>query len=518
MEFEVVVVGSGVAGCVTAYNLAKAGVHTAIMTKEEDFRESNTLYAQGGIVYKGREDSPELLYNDIMKAGADICNPEAVRIVSEEGDNDVEEILIRDFGIPFNRDPKGQFDLTDEGAHSTRRIIHALDTTGKSIEEGASSVLEKMKNLTVLKGFTAVDIITFDHHSLDKYRMYKPTTSLGVYALDNRTRKVEKILCKALVLATGGMGEIYLHTTNPVSATGDGFAMASRAGARLINMEYTQFHPTTLYYTSANNFLISESVRGEGAVIVDKDGKAFMEKYHPMKDLVPRDVVTRAILNELLESGEKFVYLDIARIGAEKIRNRFPNITKKCREFGMDITASPVPIVPAFHFSCGGVLTDTNGRTTIDRLFAVGETACTGLHGANRLASTSLLEGVVFGKRTAKTIIDHRKELFELKIPEVPDWIDTGIIDSADPALINQDWNQLKNIMWNYVGAVRSGKRLRRATIDLNNLKEDIEDFYRDTQVNRSIVEMRNAVQTGLIVARQALANRESLGAHYRID
>jgi L-aspartate oxidase len=518
MEFDVVVVGSGVAGCVTAYNLAKAGLNTAILTKEENFEESNTLYAQGGIVYKGKEDSPELLFNDIMKAGGDICNPDAVRIVSDEGDNDVDEILVKEFGIPFNRDQKGQFDLTDEGAHSTRRIIHALDTTGKSIEDGAIAALKKLKNLTILKGFTAIDIITFDHHSVDKYRMYKPTTSLGLYALDNGTKTVEKILSKALVLATGGMGEIYLHTTNPASATGDGFAMANRAGARLINMEYTQFHPTTLYYSNANNFLISESVRGEGAVIVNKDGKAFMEKYHPQKDLAPRDVVTRAILNEMQENGEKFVYLDIARIGADKIRQRFPNITKKCREFGMDITASPVPIVPAFHFSCGGILTDMNGRTNIDRLFAVGEVACTGLHGANRLASTSLLEGVVFGKRTAQYIIDHKKELLGLKMPEVPDWIDTGIIDSVDPALINQDWNQLKNIMWNYVGAVRSGKRLRRATIDLNNLKEDIEDFYRDTKVNRSIVEMRNAVQTGLIVARQALANRESLGAHYRID
>lgn len=518
MEFDAVVVGSGVAGCVTAYYLSKAGLHTAIMTKEEDFGESNTLYAQGGIVYKGVGDSPDLLYNDIMTAGGNISNPDAVRIISDEGDNDVEDVLIREFNVPFNKDHSGHFDLTDEGAHSTRRIIHAFDTTGKSIEEGAVNALKKQKNLTILNGFTAIDIITFDHHTTDKFRMYKPTTSLGVYALNNREKKVEKILCKALVLATGGMGEIYLHTTNPSCATGDGFAMANRAGARIINMEYTQFHPTTLYYSSANNFLISESVRGEGAVILNKDGKAFMEKYHPQKDLAPRDVVTRAILNEMLESEEKFVFLDIARIGAEKIKNRFPNIYKKCRAFGMDITESPVPIVPAFHFSCGGVFTDMNGRTTINRLFAAGEVACTGLHGANRLASTSLLEGVVFGKRTAKYIIDHKKELLDMQIPDVPDWIDTGIIDTVDPALINQDWNLLKNIMWNYVGAVRSGKRLRRATIDLNNLKEDIEDFYRDTKVNKAIVELRNAVQTGLIVARQSLSNRESLGAHYRID
>ncbi len=518
MKFDAIVVGSGVAGCVTAYYLAKSGFSVGFMNKCGRFEDSNTFYAQGGIVYKGIDDSPELIYDDIMNAGCGISNPEAINVIVNEGSKAVEEILIRDFGILFSEDGSGNLDLTEEAAHSTRRILHSEDTTGKSIGEGALRALRKINNITFMPDFTVIDIITLDHHSKDKFRMYKPITSVGVYALDNKNKKVEKILAKIVILATGGMGQIYLHTTNPKLATGDGYAMAARAGARLENMEYTQFHPTTLYHPKADNFLISESVRGEGAVIVDKYGKEFMEKYHPGKDLAPRDIVTRAILNEMLETGEKFVYLDLSRIGKQKIKSRFPNIYNKCQEFGFDILNEIIPIVPAFHFSCGGILTDMTGRTNIDRLFAVGEVACTGLHGANRLASTSLLEGVVFGRRIAKFIEENKSGYLNIEFPEIYDWIDTGIIDTIDPALINQDWNLLKNIMWNYVGAVRNTKRLRRAIIDLNNLKEDIENFYRDAKINQTIIELRNAVQTGLIVAKDALANRESIGAHYRID
>jgi L-aspartate oxidase len=518
MIFDVVVVGSGIAGSVAAYYLAKNGFSVAIMSKAPILEESNTLYAQGGIVYKGRKDSGDLIYRDIMQAGGGISLPDAVKWLAENGQNAVEETLIQEFGVRFSKSRRGGYDLTEEAAHSAKRILHSFDSTGKMIEDKAAAAIRKCENITLLTNYTAVDIITLDHHSTDKYRMYQPLTSLGIYALSNKDKKVEKILSKIVVLATGGMGQIYLHTTNPLLATGDGYAMASRAGARLVNMEYTQFHPTTLYYPKANNFLISEAVRGEGAVIVDKNGRAFMEKYHPQRDLAPRDIVTRAILNEMLESGEKSVYLDIAGIGENKIRSRFPNIYKKCLEFGLNITEYPVPIVPAFHFSCGGILTNLYGRTNINRLFAAGEVACTGLHGANRLASTSLLEGLVFGRQIADFITEHREHYLNLEFPEVLDWIDTGNEDMIDPALINQDWNLLKNMMWNYVGAVRNKKRLRRAIIDLNNLKEDVENFYRDAKVNKSILELRNAVQTGLIVARQALANRESIGAHYRTD
>lgn len=518
MRYDVIVVGSGIAGCVTAYYLAKSGRSVCLMNKCDDLQESNTFYAQGGIVYKGDNDSSELLFQDIISAGAGISNPEAVRVVSNESDRLVKEVLINDFAVDFSKTPQGAFDLTEEGAHSARRILHAVDTTGRSIEIAAVQALKKLKNITFLTNFTAIDIITLDHHSLDPFRMYHPITAVGVYGLDNETKKVDKILAQSVVLATGGLGQLYLHTTNPVLATGDGYAMAARAGARLVNMEFTQFHPTTLYHPKANNFLISEAVRGEGAVIVDRDGKAFMEKYHPLKDLAPRDIVTRAILNEMLESGEKFVYLDIARIGKDKVLERFPNITRNCEELGLNVTTEPIPIVPAFHFSCGGILTDVYGKTNIDKLYAVGEVACTGLHGANRLASTSLLEGVVFGRRLADEIINNSTHSNGVEIDSIADWIDTGIVDTVDPALLNQDWNLLKNIMWNYVGAIRSSKRLRRAIIDLNNLKEDIENFYRDAKVGKNIIELRNAVQTGLIVAQQALANRDSVGTHYRID
>ena len=518
MEFDAVVVGSGIAGSVSAYYLAKQGYQVVLLDKSEDSSESNTYQAQGGISYQGEKDSIELRFQDIMNAGAGISNPDAVSIIAEMGPKLIEEILINEFKVDFSRKGDGSLDYTDEGAHSVRRILHSFDTTGRSIQIASSAALRKQNKVTHLYNHTAVDIITWHHHSNDVHRMYKPLTALGVYALDNRTKKVEKILSKIVVLASGGMGRIYLHTTNPISATGDGYAMAARAGARLINMEFTQFHPTTLYHPKGHNFLISESVRGEGAVITDTRGRPFMHKYHEKKDLAPRDIVTRAILNELLESGDKFVLLDLSPIGKENIPKRFPNIYKTCLQLDIDISESPIPIVPAFHFSCGGVMTDIHGRTNIERLFAAGEVACTGLHGANRLASTSLLEAMVFGRIISDYTIANKDFYYGFKFPEVRDWIDTGIIDIIDPALIKQDWTYLQNIMWNYVGPVRSKKRLQRALIDLRNLQEDIENFYRDAKMDRKMVELRNAIQTGAVVAEHAWTNRDSLGAHYRID
>ena len=517
MQFDVVVVGSGVAGSVTAYYLTKAGFSVAIINKNDDIRESNTYYAQGGIVFEGIDDNSESRFEDIMKAGAGVCLPDAVRLVSEKGPERVKEILIDEFKVDFNRDIKKSLHLTEEAAHSVRRIIHSEDTTGRSIEETVIDKLEKTKDLTILRDHIAIDIITWNHHSDDILSVYQPPTALGVFALNNKTKKVEKILSEAVVLATGGMGQVYLHTTNPASATGDGYAMAHRAGARLVNMEYTQFHPTTLFHPKARNFLISEAVRGEGAVIVDKNGHAFMSKYHKLKDLAPRDIVTRSILSEMLESGDKNVYLDATIIGKDKILSHFPNIYHTCNEYGIDMTREPIPIVPAFHFSCGGVLTNLVGKTSVKRLFAVGETACTGLHGANRLASTSLLEGVVFGKEIADYIRDHRDYYDSIDFPNILDWVYTGN-QEPDPALIKQDWTSLQSIMWHYVGAVRSQKRLRRASVDLKNLQEDIENFYRDAKINRAMIELRNAIQTGLIVAEQAWTQKKSVGTHYRID
>jgi len=515
--WDAVVVGSGIAGATTAYLLARAGFSVLVLTKARVPYESNTYYAQGGIVYKGKDDSPELLMQDILQAGAGIVNPEAARVVAYEAQDAVNEVLLDAFKIEFSRSDNGNYDLTEEGAHSVRRILHALDSTGRAIQEAALSVLQKTSGVDFRCSYHVVDIITLDHHTRYAHRMYLPTTALGVYALNEKTGRVEKFLAKNVILATGGMGQIYLHTTNPLGATGDGYAMAYRAGARLINMEYTQFHPTTLFHPKANNFLISESVRGEGAVLINKNGEAFMARYHAQRDLAPRDVVTRAILSEMYATREPCVYLDIARLGREKIQSRFPAIYQKCLEYKIDITTDFVPVVPAYHFSCGGVYTDMDGRTTIQRLFAVGEVACTGLHGANRLASTSLLEGVVFGRRIARFLVDQRETWRELPYTDVPDWEDTGT-ESLDSALLSQDWTLLKNIMWNYVGPIRTKKRLKRAMVDLKNLREDVEDFYRDAKLTSEIIELRNAVQTGFIVASHAWTNRESRGSHYRLD
>lgn len=517
MMWDALVIGSGIAGATTAYLLAKEGLSVLLLTKAKDPHESNTYYAQGGIVYKGPDDSPELLMEDILRAGAGIANPEAARIVATEAEEAVNEVLLQAFGIAFSRNDEGSYDLTEEGAHSVRRILHALDSTGRAIEEAAIATLRRTPGVEFRCGYHAIDIITLDHHTRYANRMYLLPTALGVYALNQTTGRVEKFLAKNVILATGGMGQIYLHTTNPAGATGDGYAMAYRAGARLINMEYTQFHPTTLFHPRASNFLISEAVRGEGAVLVNKNGEAFMGRYHELRDLAPRDVVTRAILSEMYATHEPCVYLDIARLGKEKIQSRFPTIYQKCLEYKIDITTDPVPVVPAYHFSCGGVYTDMNGQTTIQRLFAVGEVACTGLHGANRLASTSLLEGVVFGRRIARYLAAHRESWEYQPYDEVPEWKDTGT-ETLDPALIYQDWALLRNMMWNYVGAVRTKKRLKRALVDLKNLREDVEDFYRDTKLSPEIIELRNAVQTGLIVAQHAWTNRESRGAHYRLD
>lgn len=517
MEFDAVIIGSGVSGSITAYYLAQAGLRVAIINKENELQESNTYYAQGGISYQGERDSAAQRFEDIMQAGAGVCLPDAVQVIAEQGPAMIDEILIRDFQVPFTRTEQGEFHLTDEGAHSVRRILHSDDVTGRSIEKACIAKIKNHNGIRRMAGYTVLDIITWDHHAVDDLRMYRPPTALGVYALNNATGEVHTILSRTVIIATGGMGQVYLHTTNPLAATGDGYAMASRAGARLINMQFTQFHPTTLYHPEGNSFLISEAVRGEGAVIVDRRGHALMEKYHPLKDLAPRDIVTRSILSELLDTGDKHVYLDAKGIGSDKIRQHFPNIYRTLLKLGIDMTTEPIPIVPAFHFSCGGIATNLVGRTSVKRLFAVGEAACTGLHGANRLASTSLLEGLVFGKRIADYITQNWERIGVLDFPEVPDWVYTGD-DVPDPALLKQDWGHLQTTMWYYVGAVRSQKRLERAMVDLKNLNEEVEAFYRDARITRGIVELRNAIQTSLIIAHHAWTQKKSLGTHYRID
>lgn len=516
-ETEVLVIGCGIAGLTAALCLADAGREVTVITKTTDPQESNTRYAQGGIIYTSPEDTTEKLIQDTLTAGAGLCWEPAVRQMAVSGPQVVKDLLIDRASVPFTRDREESLHLTAEGGHTIRRIIHSDDRTGLSITESLLQSIAAHKRIRFMTDRMAIDLITREHHSDDLMAHYKKPECLGAYVLDNR-REVETVLARTTILATGGAGQVFRHTTNPAMATGDGYAMAIRAGAIMINMEYTQFHPTTLFHPRANRFLISEAVRGEGAVLITQDGKPFMEKYHPMGSLAPRDVVTRAILDELVQRGEEYVLLDLSAIPQATIPKRFPGIHTRLLEFDLDITREPIPVVPAFHFCCGGVRVNEDARTNLLRLHAVGEVSCTGVHGANRLASTSLLESAVWGKRAADCINGNWKELAAEAYPGIPDWQDEGLEEEYDPALLAQDWATLKNTMWNYVGPIRSERRLTRAFVSLRQLQQGIEDFYRDTRLTRSIVELRNAATVGLAIAEAAWRNRQSRGCHFRMD
>ncbi len=518
IQTDVLIVGLGIAGGVCAYELAKKGLDITVILKNTVEDDGSTHYAQGGIVYFGENDSSEKIYNDIIQAGAGVNNPEAVRVVSTEGPSIVKKILIDEIGVEFFRDVNGTLEFTEEGAHSVKRIIFSGDKTGKAIISKLIDKLKTFNNVKILDNHVAIDLITWQFNSRDRLRMYRDKTCLGAYVLDTKLGKVKNVLSKVTVLATGGMGRIYLHSTNPDVATGDGYAMAYRIGVEIINMEYTQFHPTTLYHPLKRNFLISESVRGEGGIIVNSKGERFLFKYDPRGELAPRDIVTRGIISELTETKAECVFLDATKVGSrDKLKDRFPTIFSTLESIGIDMSKDLIPIVPAFHFQCGGIKTDTYGKTSVKRLFAIGEVACTGLHGANRLASTSLLEGVVFGYRTAQFIFENIDKSMFKEFPDVIPWVDTGE-EFPDPVLVKQDWDYVRNVMWNYVGPVRTRRRLKRALSDLKNLLNGIESFYRDVKVNRDIIELRNGAQTGFIVALSAWSNRESIGSHYRID
>ena len=517
IKTDILVIGSGIAGLTAALKAYEEGFDVTVITKGKRPEECNTDHAQGGIIYKGEGDSEELIIRDILEAGAGAGNPEAAEIIARYGPRLVKEILIDKVKVPFSRTPDGKLDYTEEGAHSVRRIIHADDLTGRAIERSLLKYISERTEIKIHTNHVAIDLLTLQHHCRDPINVYKPPECLGAYVYSVEERKVKRFIAKATILATGGLGQIFLHTTNPEGATGDGFAMAYRAGVRLINMEYIQFHPTTLYHKDAKRFLISESVRGEGAVLKTPDGEPFMEKYHPLGSLAPRDVVSRAIHEEMTEKGYKYVLLDLASyMDPERIKKRFPHIYETCLKFGIDITKEPIPVVPAVHFACGGVKTNMWAETEMKRLFAVGETACTGLHGANRLASTSLLEGLVFGVRAVERIKQTWSELRK-DLPEPAPWIDTGEYE-PDPALIHQDWITLKHIMWNYVGLVRTEKRLKRAIYDLRHLWWEVEEFYRKAKITKQLIELRNGILTGLVIARAAYTNRESRGCHYRKD
>jgi L-aspartate oxidase len=512
---DLLIIGSGIAGLSAAISACEAGLDVIIISKEAALRESNTYHAQGGIVCQGENDSPDLLIKDVVEAGDGISNPEAVKLLANEGPVFVEEFLIKKVGVPFTRSDDGAFEYAQEGNHSRRRILHSMDTTGKAIEEALERRLREIKNIRVFTGYTAIDLLTLPHHSKNPMSLYEEPKCIGAYVLNNQSEKVERIFSSCTILATGGLGRIFQHTTNPRCATGDGFAMASRAGARLINMEYVQFHPTTLFHKDADGFLISEAVRGEGARLTTKDGRLFMDKYSPHGDLAPRDEVCRAMYEEMIKRGDSYVYLDVAAYARIDVRKRFPAIYEKCFSLGIDMSKGPIPVVPAAHYSCGGVHVDLWGRTSLRNLYAAGEVSATGLHGANRLASTSLLEGLVWGLRAVQHIAVHLNREKSYVESDVPEWIYPDQEEEVDPALIQQDWVSIKSTMWNYVGIIRTEKRLERATADLRYLANRIDDFYRKSHLTPMIVSLRNGIQTAFLVAGAAFRNRKSRGTHF---
>lgn len=514
---DVLVLGTGIAGATAALRLAQQGVQVTLVTRAEQAGETNTDWAQGGIVFRGNDDSPEKLSADIQRAGAGHCNPQAVHILASEGPDLVQRLLIDNLKVPFDREADGQLALALEGGHSVPRILHTSDATGHAIQTGLLEAIASQPNIHLLTGQTAVDLLTPAHHSRDRLAVYAPDSCLGAYILDRTSGQVRRILARRTVLATGGLGQIFLHSSNPPGARGDGLAMAYRAGARVINAEFIQFHPTTFYHRNAPRFLISEAVRGDGARLVHANGQPFMQKYDPdWKDLAPRDVVARGIHREMLLNGLSNVYLDLrSYIPKEKIEHHFPNILHACLEYGIDPRRDLVPVAPAAHYFCGGVWVDPWGLTSIERLYAIGEVSCTGLHGANRLASTSLLEGLTWGWRAAEHIHSRLAEDPALDPEDIPAWEDAGP-RLPDPALIAQDLSEIQHMMWNYVGLVRTTDRLNRALRELRQLETEIERFYRVSRVTDELIGLRNAVRSAVIVASAAWQNKKSLGCHYR--
>ncbi len=517
IKTDILIVGSGLGGLAAAWEAAKRGCEVTLLTRASNPEDSNTYRAQGGIIYRGRGESPEQLVADILSAGAGLSSPEAASLLSHEGPRLVKEILIDELRVPFDSSPDqpGELDLTSEAGHSIPRIIHYKDQTGFAIERAFIERAKSHEKIKVISTATAVDLLTVSHHSVEPTDVYRPITCVGAYVLDQATGKIFPILARETILGTGGLGSVFLHTTNPPGARGDGIAMAHRAGARCINMQYVQFHPTALLAPDGC-FLISETVRGEGGRVVDRHGKEFMQRYHPAGSLAPRDVAARAIYQTMLESGEPCVYLDITHKPAEQLRERFPGIYAVCMERGIDLTREPIPVVPAAHYSCGGIATDNDGRTTVDRLGAVGETACTGLHGANRLASTSLLECLVRGTRAGAQAAERITRGDGFYFPEIAGWRYER--EPADPALISQDWLTIQHTMWNYVGLIRSERRLNRAQRILRELDLEIARFYEKCEVSDAVIGLRNGILTALLILEAAGQARESRGCHYRID
>lgn len=512
------VIGSGIAGLFYALKVAKHG-SVAIVTKRE-IEESATKYAQGGIAsVTSADDSYKLHIQDTLEAGAGICHEDMVKIVVENGPEMIRELL--ELGANFTRSAgsKGlsDFDLGKEGGHSKHRIIHASDLTGLEIERVLVDAVKKNKNIQIFDNHISIDIITPSKISPQIHKGKGENVVLGCYVLDKQTGTVKTFLSPTTLLATGGIGKVYLYTSNPDVATGDGIAMAFRAGAKIANMEFIQFHPTCLYHSEAKSSLISEAVRGEGGILRLKDGRTFMENYHSMGCLAPRDIVARAIDFEMKKNGDDFVCLDLTHLPGYRLRERFPNLYKKCLNFGIDITKASIPVVPSVHYSCGGIKVDSYGRTSIPRLYATGETACSGVHGANRLASNSLLEALVLSNRAAQNSVKEIKEI-RSSLGTIPPWDIGNAVDSDEIVVVSHNWDEIRRIMWNYVGIVRSDKRLNRAKRRIQNLQEEIKEYYWDFVVTSDLIELRNIATVAEIIIKSAMNRKESRGLHYNFN
>lgn len=510
-EFDFVVVGSGIAGLSFALKAAAKGT-VAIVTKRGR-ADSNTAWAQGGVAcVVSPEDSFDLHVRDTLEAGAGLSDPEVARTVVSEGPERIRELI--ELGMRFDQREDGngarELDLGREGGHSKRRVLHFQDTTGREIENTLLERLAEHPNIEILEHHMAVDFIT-----TGKLGFAMQDACLGLYVLDECSGMVATLRSRTTVLATGGCGKIYLYTTNPDVATGDGVAMAWRAGATIANMEFVQFHPTCLFHPKAKSFLISEAVRGEGAVLLDRRGRRFMEKLHPRAELAPRDVVARAIDAEMKRTGSQCVFLDITGKSADFIKSRFPAIHETCLRLGIDITREPMPVVPAAHYQCGGVKTDLNGETSLRGLYAIGEVACTGLHGANRLASNSLLEALVMAHRAFVKSTRTRRPRVEIELPE---WRSGEAADVDEMVVIYHNWDEIRRLMWDYVGIVRTDKRLQRAATRLRNLHNEVQEFYWNFKLSTDLLELRNLVTVAALVVDSAIGRKESRGLHYTLD
>lgn len=519
---DFLIIGSGVAGLSFALKTAEKGT-VRLITKKEAM-ESNTNKAQGGIASVfSQTDTFDSHIEDTLNSGDGICNREVVDMVVKAGPDAIRNLV--DLGVTFNisselenSDTHSDLALGREGGHSQNRIVHAHDMTGKEVERVLLDLVKQHPNIELFENHLAIDLITYS----TRLKRGMVTASheeycCGAYVLDRQTREIKTFGSKITLLATGGAGKVYLYTSNPDIATGDGIAMGYRAGTTVANLEFVQFHPTCLYHPEAKNFLISEAVRGEGGYLMTVAGEPFMGKYDLLKDLACRDVVARAIDTELKTSGDDYVLLDISHKSADFIQSRFPNLYEQCLKYGIDMTKDPIPVVPAAHYMCGGVATDMDGRTDVKRLYAIGETACTGLHGANRLASNSLLEALVYAETASRKAIEELENINSSEMPPPPEWDFVGTTDSDERIVVTHNWDEIRRLMWNYVGIVRSDKRLTRAVRRIENIQSEIQEYYWDFKVTGNLIELRNIATVAELIIKSALRRKESRGLHYNI-